>query len=188
MNDLRIATRQAGGAFWTGQIDEVRIWNITRTLARIAGDYRRRLLGTEPGLAAYLRLDLNVLDLGPNKITGSLGGATFVDSGAGLIDPAVDTLDPSPVLATSATFLASVNPAGSGTAVFFQYGETIAYGREAGGTNVGSGTEFQPVSVIVNGLQPGTTYHYRACRGIWKQHSLRRSSFDLNPFTRPARR
>jgi hypothetical protein len=43
----------AGGNYWFGKIDEVRIWNIARTAKEIADNMNCMLHGTETGLLAY---------------------------------------------------------------------------------------------------------------------------------------
>ncbi len=42
---------------YAGQIDEVRVWNTTRTLTQIRDNMGKRLIGTETGLVAYYRMD-----------------------------------------------------------------------------------------------------------------------------------
>ncbi|MFJ5927542.1 LamG-like jellyroll fold domain-containing protein [Kitasatospora sp. NPDC092948] len=44
-------------AYGRGELDEVRIWHRPRGAAEIAADRGRRLIGNEPGLAAYFRFD-----------------------------------------------------------------------------------------------------------------------------------
>ena len=44
-------------AYFEGQIDEVRLWNVARTEAEIAGNMRRAIQGCEEGLAASYPLD-----------------------------------------------------------------------------------------------------------------------------------
>ncbi|MFF8958672.1 LamG-like jellyroll fold domain-containing protein [Streptomyces sp. NPDC014894] len=53
---LRIGSAQAGG-FFAGVIDEVRIWTRARSGDELAEDLGHRLIGNEPGLAGYYRLD-----------------------------------------------------------------------------------------------------------------------------------
>jgi len=43
--------------FYSGLIDEVRIWNVARSAAEIATDMNVSLTGTEPGLVAYWQFD-----------------------------------------------------------------------------------------------------------------------------------
>jgi hypothetical protein len=44
-------------SYFTGSIDEVRIWNVARTATQIAQDMHFRLVGNEPGLVGYYRFD-----------------------------------------------------------------------------------------------------------------------------------
>jgi hypothetical protein len=45
------------GGYYSGLLDEVRIWNVARSQADIQADMMHRLKGTEPGLIAYWQLD-----------------------------------------------------------------------------------------------------------------------------------
>jgi hypothetical protein len=55
----------------------------------------------------------------------------------------------------------TVNPHGTETTCYFQYGTTTAYGSQTPTAVVGSGTTGVKVSQAISGLQGGTTYHYR---------------------------
>jgi hypothetical protein len=55
----------------------------------------------------------------------------------------------------------TVNPQGTETTCYFQYGTTTAYGAQTPTAVVGSGTTGVKVSQAISGLQGGTTYHYR---------------------------
>jgi hypothetical protein len=61
----------------------------------------------------------------------------------------------------TATLAGSVNPQGSNTSYYFQYGPTRAYGAQSAIADAGSGTRQVRVSLPVSGLQPITRYHYR---------------------------
>src|SRR6185369_9914552 len=50
-------TSLTNAQYWTGAIDEVRIWSVMRTAQQIADSYNARLSGSEPGLVAYWRFD-----------------------------------------------------------------------------------------------------------------------------------
>ncbi|MGN6254357.1 MAG: hypothetical protein ACTHO8_05175 [Solirubrobacterales bacterium] len=66
---------------------------------------------------------------------------------------------------TTATLNANINPNGTETHVFFEWGPTSSYGNitpALPGTDVGSGTTSQLVSAGVSGLRPGVTYHFRS--------------------------
>jgi hypothetical protein len=66
------------------------------------------------------------------------------------------------VTTSSITVIAKVNPRGLATSYYFQYGPTAAYGSISPSASAGSGTQESPVTQVIAGLQPGTTYHYRA--------------------------
>jgi hypothetical protein len=61
----------------------------------------------------------------------------------------------------SATLAGSVNPNGSDTSYYFQYGPTKAYGGQTAIADAGAGTHQVNVRLGVGGLQPLTVYHYR---------------------------
>lgn len=54
---LHIGAVQGGSSYFNGTIDEVRIWNRARGQSEIADEQSYRLIGNEPGLAAYYRFD-----------------------------------------------------------------------------------------------------------------------------------
>ncbi|GLX34386.1 hypothetical protein Sros01_04590 [Streptomyces roseochromogenus] len=78
-------------ACYRGVIDEIRIWDRARTAAELAEDRSYRLVGDEPGLAAYYRFDAGsgtrVLDATERAAHGTLtGGVTWVTSEAPIGD------------------------------------------------------------------------------------------------------
>jgi len=64
--------------FWDGLIDDVRIWNVVRTPTEIADNYNHELVGNEPGLVAYWKLnnDANDSTSNNNDLTNS-GSAVY---------------------------------------------------------------------------------------------------------------
>jgi DNA-binding beta-propeller fold protein YncE len=62
-----------------------------------------------------------------------------------------------------ATLNATVNPEGSSTSYYFEYGETTSYGAKAPASpkSAGSGTSDVKVAETVEGLKAGATYHFR---------------------------
>lgn len=64
------------GFYFPGQIDEVRIWNTTRTEAEIRESMMRTLAGNESGLVAYYRFDqydgTTLFDMTSNAKNGTL--------------------------------------------------------------------------------------------------------------------
>ena len=83
---------------------------------------------------------------------------------AAAVAASTPTVTTGPVTAigpTTATVAGTVNPNGASTTWHIEYGTTTGYGSETPSTNVGSGTSAISVSADLNGLAPGTTYHYR---------------------------
>jgi hypothetical protein len=62
---------------------------------------------------------------------------------------------------TSVTLKGAVNPNGSNTLCYFEYGPGQLYGRRTSDQTVGSGTDEVPISELINGLSPDTEYHFR---------------------------
>ncbi|MFJ4770856.1 LamG-like jellyroll fold domain-containing protein [Streptomyces uncialis] len=83
---LRIGSAQSGG-FFSGVIDEVRIWGRSRSQSETAAEAGYRLIGNEAGLLAYYRLDegagTTVHDQSDSAVHGTLNGsAVWVTSDA----------------------------------------------------------------------------------------------------------
>jgi hypothetical protein len=77
----------------------------------------------------------------------------------GVGPPAVTTGAASQVRGTSATLLGTVNPRGAVTTYYFQYGPTIAYGKQTTSATLPAGIAKVKVGQAVTGLLSG--YHYR---------------------------
>jgi phosphodiesterase/alkaline phosphatase D-like protein len=86
-------------------------------------------------------------------------GATAVAVAAS--SPAVTTGTHSNVTDTSAVLHGTINPNGSATAYYFEWGLTTAYGVTSLEHSTGSGTTAASVSTTAADLIPGTVYHYR---------------------------
>jgi hypothetical protein len=151
------------GAFFRGDIGEVRIWNVARTSEEIRANMFRRLAGTEPGLVCCWRFD---------EGTGALAGDASGHGNAGTLvhgaawvtwpdAPRVETIPASNVTAGTAVLLAEVNPNGTNTAVWFEWGLTTNYGQVTPRQDVGSFVEPIGVSSTISSLLL-TEYHFRA--------------------------
>ncbi len=164
-NDLRIGGRQGTSQFFAGAIDDVRVWLVARGAAEIAANFNRRLVLPQTGLAAYLRLDEGMGTSTANLVNSTtaalVGGPVWISSGAGIVDPVITTLPPTPVLATSATLRGLANPSGEELITYFEYGPTVAYGSTTASQNNPGSLANVPLSASLTGLDPGTTYHYR---------------------------
>ncbi len=77
------------------------------------------------------------------------------------VAPSVATGSAAVVSATSVVLSGSVNPNGQATSYRFNYGPSVAYGSLTSVSSAGAGTALSTVSARINGLKPGTTYHYR---------------------------
>ena len=86
---------------------------------------------------------------------------TFTAGPPSVQKPVVNTTSASSVTATGARLNGSVNPNGASTTYHFDYGTTTSYGSSTSTANAGSGTSSVSVNSAVNGLTPGTLYHYR---------------------------
>jgi hypothetical protein len=78
--------------------------------------------------------------------------------------PGVEEESVSNVAATSATLDASIDPNDAPTTYYFQYGTSTAYGTDAPappGASIGAGKGEEEVARHLQGLSPGTVYHYR---------------------------
>jgi hypothetical protein len=75
--------------------------------------------------------------------------------------PAVTTDAAHTVSYGSATLTGRIDPRGSNTSYYFQYGPTTAYGAQTALADAGAGTTSTAISVPVSGLLPLTVYHYR---------------------------
>ncbi|HWX44784.1 MAG TPA: hypothetical protein VNY52_05635 [Solirubrobacteraceae bacterium] len=78
-----------------------------------------------------------------------------------LIRPGVSTADATSVSFSSAYLNGSIDPHGSNTSYYFQYGPTRTFGAQTAVADAGSGTSTVRVAVPVLGLQPVTTYYFR---------------------------
>ncbi|MBI5384242.1 MAG: proprotein convertase P-domain-containing protein [Verrucomicrobia bacterium] len=79
--------RFASGSYFSGRLDEFRVWTSVRSAADIRGQMNKRLLGCETDLTVYYRFDegsgsdaVNAADGG--GYTGDLNGVTWVTSTA----------------------------------------------------------------------------------------------------------
>jgi kumamolisin len=101
-----------------------------------------------------------------NVSCDALAGNPVINvSGVGAPPPPPPTVvDEAPALLTdsSATLEASVNPNGSDTQVYFEYGSDTTYGTTTASQDIGTGTSSVDVSEPIGGLMPFTPYHYRA--------------------------
>lgn len=78
-----------------------------------------------------------------------------------IVLPGVSTGAAQSVSYGTATLVGSIDPHGSNTSYYFQYGPTRAYGAQTAVADAGAGTSTVRVAVPIGGLQPITVYHFR---------------------------
>ena len=75
--------------------------------------------------------------------------------------PSATTDAATSVGSSSATLNGSVNPNGSATTYYFEYGTTTSYGLTTSSTSAGSGTSTVAETASLTGLSANTTYDFR---------------------------
>jgi hypothetical protein len=114
---------------------------------RGAGGRTRSRLAAQPPAALALAL---------------CAGALFCSAAAGAVKrPTVSTGKAHEVSYATAVLSASINPNGSDSSYYFQYGLTKAYGGQTAIADAGAGVHTVTVRLPIAGLQPLTVYHYR---------------------------
>ncbi len=112
------------------------------------------LAGLQPGTVYHYRV-----------VASNSAGTTFGEDMTFTTLPPVliDSESATGVTSNSATFTAQLNPLGQDTKYRLEYGTSTVYGSSVPvpDGDVGSGTSDVPVSALVEGLSPSTTYHYR---------------------------
>ncbi len=94
---------------------------------------------------------------------GSISGAV-VPGAPGIGGPGAGGSYTQSVSANGAQLQGGVCPNGQDTTYWWQYGTSTAYGQETPQVDIGSGmpsTPAIPLSTLLSGLLPATTYHYR---------------------------
>jgi hypothetical protein len=89
---LTIGGNTIDGHYFSGDIDELRIWNIVRSPADIASMMNKKLTGNETGLVGYYKFDDTgtgtAVDSSPSKVNLTfMGQATKATSGAPICEP-----------------------------------------------------------------------------------------------------
>ena len=121
--------------------------------ATTAAPVSATLSGLSVHRSYYFRLDV------------SLGGRTY--SGAvhsfktRYRTPSVRTGHAVGITSTSAAVSGSVNPHGTSASYLVEFGSSRSYGHSTAAVMAGAATARQQVTIVVTGLRPHTTYHYR---------------------------
>ncbi len=116
------------------------------------------LTGLQPDTTYYYRLEAS------NKKNGTNSGEAFQDQHFTTAGPGIREPSAASVTSTSATLEAGIDPNSASTSYYFEYGTSASYGSSVPappGVSAGSGVGAVGVSVHLQGLSPGTVYHYR---------------------------
>lgn len=113
-----------------------------------------------------MRIMRRKITLGATALTVSASIATAAallgaTASAAPVAPTVTTDRAVPVSSAAETVLGTVNPNGSPTRYYFEYGTSTKYGLTSPTHALGSGSTPQTQAQALNGLTPGTVYHYR---------------------------
>jgi hypothetical protein len=167
MLPVSIGRNGTTGMYWSGKLDDLRIWNVARTGDQIAANYRAELTIAPAGLVANWKFNE-----GNGTIAGDSAGAVHLhdatlrvgagwSTDVGNTPPAPDTTPPTisavsaSAITTSGATIGWTTDEGADTQV--EYGTTTAYG-----TTTPLNTALVTIhSQGLSGLTPSTTYHYR---------------------------
>jgi hypothetical protein len=95
------------------------------------------------------------------SVSIAVAALTGASASAAPVAPAATTGTAVATSTSSEALLGTVNPNGSGTRYYFQYGTSTAYGATTPANTAGAGASPVQESDALNGLTPGTVYHYR---------------------------
>lgn len=152
-------TAQQGGARDFGTLFRLGSGGGLTTLVEFTGAGLQALAGANPGYGALVfGSDGNLY--GTTAAGGPGGGGTVYRLRFG---PRPVTLAASGVSASSATMQGTITPNGAATNASFEWGTSpTALGNATALQPIGAGTAAVAVSAPLTGLQPGTTYYFRA--------------------------
>jgi phosphodiesterase/alkaline phosphatase D-like protein len=135
--------------------------------------------GLQPNKRYYYRV-LASNATGPAKKLVSV--ARFTSSSV----PGATTTTADGFTPTSVTLAGEVDPDGLATSYYFQYGGTSSYGHQTPPAPAGQGTTPAPYSTLLEGLEPGRTYHYRIVAEN-ENHGTRQTGYGQDEtFTMPS--
>jgi len=159
---LRIGANVIPGAYWRGKLDDVRIWNVTRSAADITASFQRQLNGAPVGLVGHWRMDegsgaIAADTAGEPQDLMLVAGAAWSSDAPGIADttpPTITTITENNVSSSAATIgWTTDEPADSQV----EYGTTASYGSSSPLASAPVATH----AVALTGLTPNTLYHYR---------------------------
>ena len=152
-----------------GMLDEVRLWSEALPQTTIQSNLNLSLTGTMPGLVAYYRFDetnglatsnsASVLNQG--TLYGSTTNRRTSTAPVGL--PPVISASHTGVWPVAATLQAAINPNGSATAWWFEWGPGTNLTQSTATSVLSAAYTTSLVASVVTGLPAGTSVTYRLC-------------------------
>lgn len=106
-------------------------------------------------------------------------GNSYSGTSSNTSAPLVTTNGPASVSTNSATINGSINPNGSNTNFWFEFGTSQSLGQKTTVQSVGSGYSWQLVTGNLSNLEKGRTYYYR----VFAQNNYGLVSGDIMSFT-----
>ncbi len=155
-----------GDSLFTGDIDEVSLWNAALTPSQIQNYMHQPLQGTESGLISYYRMNegigTNIYDYTTNAITGtfSAGPSPWIISGAQLQEPPQLVTLPATTNGSSATLSGTINPQGLNSGSWFRWGTNTSYGNITATNTFAASYTISTNTITLIGLSPGT-WHFQ---------------------------
>ncbi|MBM3403341.1 MAG: T9SS type A sorting domain-containing protein [Bacteroidetes bacterium] len=168
-----------GEANFTGQMDEVSIWNVARTAAQIRSDMSNTLAGNESGLLAYYNFDEGTA--GGNNVnitalldkTGNYNGILryFVKTNGNTTSNFITGTAMTPYAETSLTATSGGTANGLNQAVFIATDAVVTGSSTLNGANVQitnfvSSQDQLGINGSTGGTTNGITYSFNATTGI----------------------
>jgi len=168
--DFQLRLGGNNGYFYTGLLDDFRVWDRARSGDEILAGKDHPLSGAESNLVLYFRFDAtsgttltNLAIATGAAYNGALSNSPPWVVGAPQlsVSPAPTTLPATGVTATTATLQGAVNPEGAVTTSSFQYGLTTNYGSVTSPKSQAAGNLAIAVNSALTGLSPSAIYHFR---------------------------
>ncbi len=128
---------------------------------RVNGSAYAPVTSGSPSTSLPLNVGDNPIDVKVTSLYGSNVKVYTVTVTRAAAPPTVTTLAASAITGIDATLNGSVDPNGSPTTAWFEWGDSAAYGNRTPPIGIGTGSTFVPATAAVTGLTPSLTYHFR---------------------------